>query len=57
MAQMKLSIKRKRALIHREQTCGCLGRGRRDGPEIGNYKPLHLERINKVVRYVTGNDI
>ena len=59
--QVNLSIKHKQTHRHREQTCGCQA-GMEEGQWIGslglsdtNY--LHVERINKILLYSTGNFI
>ena len=50
MAQMNLSTKQKQTHRHREQTCGCQGRGGRewDGLGVGGWQMQTITfRINK----------
>ena len=58
---MNLYTEQKQTRRHREQTCGCQGRGGKewDGLEFGvsRSKLLHLEWIsNEVLLYSTGNN-
>ena len=60
MAQMNLPIRQKQTHRHREQTCGC--QEEREGGMDREFrdsrcKLLHLEWINKILPYSTGNYI
>ena len=62
MAQLNLSTKQRKTHRHRDQTCGCQeggGKGRGMGWEsgVGRCNLQHLEWINKVLLYSTGNHI
>ena len=61
MAQIDLSAKQKQIHRHRGQTCGRRGRGRGRGMDWkfkgGRCKLSHLECINRVLLYSTGNYI
>ena len=59
MPQMNISTEKKQTQRHREQKCGCQGRG--GGSEmhwefgVNRYKLLHLEWVDsKVLLYSTG---
>ena len=55
MAQMNLSTKQKETHSHGEQTCGCQGSGMDWEFGVSRCKLLHLEQINEVLLYSTGN--
>ena len=61
MAQIDLSAKQKQTHRHRGQTCGRRGRGQGRGMDWkfkgGRCKLSHLECINRVLLYSTGNYI
>ena len=57
---MKLSTEKKQTHGHREQTCGCQGRGGKSGMDwefgVSRCKLLHLEWIsNEILLYGIGN--
>ena len=59
---MKLSTEKKQTHGHREQTCGCQGRGGKSGMDwefgVSRCKLLHLEWIsNEILLYHTGDYI
>ena len=55
---MNLSAKQKQTHGHREQTCGCQGRGMDGEFGVGSCKLLHLEWIStEVLQYSTGSYI
>ena len=59
---MNLSVKQKQTHRHREQICGCQGRGGRGGMDwefgVSRHKLLYIDWINsKVLLYRTGNYI
>ena len=58
---MNLSIEQKQFHRHGEQICGCQREGGGIGMDwefgVSRYKLLHLEWINKVLLYSTGNYI
>ena len=61
MTQMNLSTKQKQTQGHREQTCGCQGRGGWGEIEwvvwVSRCRLLHTECVNKFLLYNTGNYI
>ena len=62
MTQMNLFMKQKQTHGHREQTCGCQGRGDGGGKNwefgVSGCKLLYIGWINnKVLLYSTGNYI
>ena len=59
MAQTNPYTKQKQTHRHREQTCGCQGKGGESGMDwefgVSRHKPLHLEWISyEVLLYSTG---
>ena len=61
MVHLNLSTKQKQIHRHREETCGCQGRGRLGGGKnwkfgVSRCKLVHLECIgNEVLLYSTGH--